>query len=357
MVVVTSFPMESMTPHHDAKDVLHLFNTNPMKFVSMMQKVNPDQLQEILSLLQGMLTESIQKHNGLEANVSNISLELADASVIEGEKFEVLKNVNDTRNTAIIEVQVAEDTVKVKEQNLILAKQERDEQLPTLLKEQEVLRDVIEKLRHLTPCTSHSDCDSSMFCHIDGNCAACSKCHFNDIAVNGQCPVKCPVLCEDDPPTYPKCPLCKDHTHCDEIERFLACDSNVTKCAAHSRCKFENEEWVIKMLDKEDEFWSQNKTLKHEDWPAAGYHLCQCYHDQFHCLFDENCFVEDHDDYSYDNYDYEDDSEHDDFAICTEGLKCSPEQCDFVERYEALLKKSFLSKIAQLKKSIKSHTL
>lgn len=336
MFVVASFPMESMKPHRNAKDVLHLFNSNPMELVSVMQNVDPDQLNEVLSMLEGMLNVSIKTLNETRANVTRKSLELADADAQATNATELIELVNVTRNKAIINVTDAKEKVKSKKEKHILAKQELDDQLPSLLKEQEVLREVIEKLKHLGGgCSSHSDCDSSSFCHKDGKCVDCTKCLFNDLAISGQCPVKCPVLCEDEPPTYPKCPLCKNETYCNELEQVLTCTSNLTKCVPHMRCNFEAHKWRTKFL--EDVRDAKNKNESIPPFPAFGNVLCNCLNDQHHCFIDQNCKSE-----------LERSTEENGWNEthqCLNLFQCTPEQCNFIPRLRDHVQKSFLNAI------------
>merc|ERR1712087_202973 len=336
---VASFPMESMKPHRNAKDVLHLFNSNPMELVSVMQNVNPDQLNEVLSMLEGMLNVSIKTLNETRANVTRKSLELADADAQADNATKLFELVNVTRNKAIINVTDAKETVKSKKEKHILAKQELDDQLPSLLKEQEVLREVIKKLKHLGGCSSHSDCDSSSFCHKDGKCVDCTKCHFNDLSISGQCPVKCPVLCEDDPPTYPKCPMCKNQTHCDELRHFLTCDSNPTKCVAHPRCKFEAHKWTKKFLEALAAAHNKNEsvTINTFKWPALGNDLCNCVNDQHHCFIDQNCTSELETSVEKNGQNETDQ--------CLNQLECTPEQCSYIPRRRGHVLKSFLNAI------------
>lgn len=342
MFVAASFPMESMKPHRNAKDVLHLFNSNPMELVSVMQNVDPDQLNEVLSMLEGILNVSMKTLNETRANVTRKSLELADADAQAADATELFETVNVTRNKAIINVTDAEETVKSKKEKHILAKQELNDQLPSLVKEQEVLREVIGQLKHLGGCSSHSDCDSSSFCHKDGKCVDCTKCHFNDLAISGQCPVKCPVLCEDDPPTYPKCPMCKNQTYCNELQQVLTCESNLTKCVPHPRCKFEAQKWRTKLLEAFAAAHNKNKSATIDDfkWPALGNDLCNCLNDQHHCFIDQNCtslFEGSKEENSF-NETHQTDQ-------CLNKFQCTPEQCSFIPRIRDHVPKSFLNAI------------
>jgi len=341
MFVVASFPMESMKPHRNAEDVLHLFNSHPMELVSMMQNVDPAQLEKVLSMLQGMLNVSIKTLKETKANVTRKSLELADLEAEVETAKELFEKVNETRNEVIIEVTDAQLNVTEKKKQHILAKKELDDQLPSLLKEQKVLREVIEKLQHLghSGCSSHSDCDSSSFCSKDRQCVDCTKCLFNDLAIGGQCPVKCPVLCEDDPPTYPKCPMCKDQTYCNEMGKFIHCESNLTKCPPHPMCKFVAKKWTTKFMEDLMAARKKNESVTIDDfkWPAASNDLCGCIHDQNHCLLDQNCTS-----WLGDGIERE---VQDAMHICLNKLQCTPDQCSYIQRYQDHFQKSFLDGI------------
>jgi len=347
---VVSLPIQSIHPHHDAKDVLHLFKKNPMELVSMMQNVDPAQLQQVISLLEGMLTDSKDLEAKLQTKVNDTSQDLAQAVIEADNAKHTVDKLNEELTAAELTHNKSLEVVDLKEDELSIAEKELNDQHPSLIQEQKVLRQVIEMLENLSgpsdgKCSSHSECSNTTFCH-DSQCVDCSKCHFNDLAIDGNCPLKCPSLCE--PAVYPKCPLCTTEKHCEAMAKtevdMPTCEDGSGKCPASSTCRFEFGSWEHKVHLVYEEFYkssqsSQSSSAQQEPQiPGGGDNLCKCISDQIHCIMDENCLKpEDKADIATE----ETKNEMTDF--CENKLGCSPNHCEWVTRAHKLYGKSFIN--------------
>lgn len=159
--------------------------------------------------------------------------------------------------------------------------------------------------------------------------------------MGGYCPKKCPALCEDKPPQFPKCPLCKTQEECDvlhsgglqdeEEEHFLpTCNDDTDRCKADEYCRASSmdystrleawfEQWYTDALDKGKDT-SQMAPLA--DWEAGGEDFCACFTNSVNCISDFGCFVptqEDIDNVKAMPFSFAE--------FCLNGMKCSADQC------------------------------
>merc|ERR1712083_129923 len=144
---IESFTLQPMEPRHGAKDGFHL--TNPTELVSMMEKVDPSQLEQVVSMLEKMLADSKKFELEMNTKVNVTSQEFAEAE-IELDAAESRKTYLDGQlNKAKEYLEESLKLVEKKGQELLLAKQHLDDQEPNLLQEQNALREVITKLEEL----------------------------------------------------------------------------------------------------------------------------------------------------------------------------------------------------------------
>lgn len=198
-------------------------------------------------------------------------------------------------------------------------------------------------------CFSHTNCSDDQFCY-HGQCAVCRECHYNHDAIDGVCPLKCPALCEDMPPQYPKCPLCQSQADCDTKtphEFYPHCETDDTKCLISTTCHDEAHEYLPIAKDAAMKWLAQNPNATHippDVFPSATVEFCQCMTDQIHCLIDHQCVNEEskaemkkeiEEDPAY----FED--------MCVNEMKCRRDQCTWIQRATGYV--SFLSKFLRLK--------
>lgn len=355
---IVSLPIQPRTNnllkhHKDVKGVLNLFQSSPMDLISMMQKVDPAQLNHIIGLLENMLIDSQQLETDLREEVDTKSVELAQAVLdVEGSK-QALEEINEKQTAAKIKLDEASTTVNKKEGALTLAQKELAHQQPSLLEEQKVLRQVIGMLTGLVSsdqgCISHTNCSDDQFCY-HGECAVCRECHYNHDAIDGVCPAKCPALCEDVPPQYPKCPLCQSQEECDSQnphEFYPHCETDDKKCLISTPCNDEAHGYLQIAKDAAMKWLAQNPNATHipdDAFPAATAKFCQCMSDQIHCLMDNHCLTKK----SKDEMKGEIQNDPAYFEnMCTNDMKCRRDQCSWIPRATQYV--SFLSNYLRLK--------
>lgn len=122
---IVSLPIQPRTNnplkhHKDVKGVLNLFQSNPMDLISMMEKVDPDQLNHIIGLLENMLIDSKQLETDLREEVDTKSVELAQAVLDEEGSKQTLKEINEKQKAAKIKLDEASTTKKKKRRRIDL---------------------------------------------------------------------------------------------------------------------------------------------------------------------------------------------------------------------------------------------
>lgn len=153
-------------------------------------------------------------------------------------------------------------------------------------------------------CAGHDECGDDRFCY-EGHCAGCEECHFNWDAIDGECPEKCPVLCEDHPPQYPKCPICNSQEECDAMydSGFQEEEENPwPECTdGTDRCPISSSDCAASLLDHDHVMgeWAEEWFRTHPnatemppltEWPDANDFSCQCIRFQAECIIDNDCY-------------------------------------------------------------------
>jgi len=186
-------------------------------------------------------------------------------------------------------------------------------------------------------CTGHDECDDESFCYV-GNCAPCEECHFHWDAIDGTCPEKCPVLCEDTPPQFPKCPICSNQEECDamhdsgfqeeEENPWPECSDGTARCIPSDDCKASSYDFEARMEDFFIGWFRSNPNATEmpplDQWPSGTDLDCYCQRTQVECIVDNECYT-DKDAEALEEMP---------FTVeewCSDAMKCSASDCEWAK--------------------------
>jgi len=367
---VVSLPLKKTNfqkkrPAFDGKNLVGMFKKSPKAMVSVVSQLDPNAVYEIVTMLQKLLDESEEEERKLSDRVTDSEVRLGQATDTHNAIQLALDEIKAQVETVEGHLVATEENMMKAKENLDSAQGEYDDQLPLLDAEQETLREVIALLAPYHDeshdpgsdddhqddhhgynwCSSHQDCSDMEFCTAVGSCAACEHCHWNSYSVDQQCPDKCPVLCEDEPPQYPKCPLCSSQEDCDllpEIEDpeenkdWPHCDDDSGRCEITEECKqavwdYQQvlEQWFMSVFTPE-----MTEMPPLQDWPASGHSYCECISVQATCVLEAQCYADMKED-------EEDDMPFTMHEFCDQGMKCEADHCDWANAFnpEFLMKK------------------
>lgn len=331
----------SKKPVIDGTNLLSIYKENPKQLVSVLSELDPEAVHEILILLHDLLTTSEETEHDLHDKLNNSKIELGEAESAYDLGLRKLDNLTNQVTHAESEVATLLGHKEQAKADLDIAQLELDTQLPSLDSEQETLNQVMDLLWPfaITQCGSHDECTETEFCNAGGFCTDCNECHYNTFSIDAQCPNKCPVLCEDTPPQYPKCPICENQEECDKLagleeeeepKPWPHCEDGSGRCAISDECKaavFEYqknlEDWFMALI-------MSGRTdipplFSSGEWPAAGEKYCECISIQAHCVKDHECYAEQPDEESEDDFTMHE--------FCIDGMQCTVDQCGWVERF------------------------
>jgi hypothetical protein len=217
--------------------------------------------------------------------------------------------------------------------------------VPILLKEK--------RLSGYSKCEYHTDCADYYFCSADYYCHDCSQFEWLSWSVDGNEPASglCPVLCEDMPPIFGKCPACASQKECDsfygdgmdaeESHMLPICNDGSGLCEPTGQCMNSTmtyqaslETWFMDWwVANEDQIMSpEGLDIPLLEMPGGGEDFCDCFYFGIDCVGENECYNMTQAD--IDSLTMMPFSMHD---WCVDGMKCSDHQCEWADYVDQLV--------------------